>query len=102
MNVYQSFLKQCLRTREVLFSTLLVLILGWLSIAVGRQQLDRKHTEIAEIDRYQKEHFARQVALHNDDLGLLLYYTKFAFFIGSNPWEELQLVSQTSALQSNG
>ena len=80
MNVYQSFLKQCLRTREVLFSTLLVLILGWLSIAVGRQQLDRKHTEIAEIDRYQKEHFARQVALHNDDLGLLLYYTKFAFF----------------------
>ena len=85
MNLSRLFLKQCLRSKEVTLSLLLVFCLGALSIATGHKQLEQQKEEIAEVSNHQEEHFARQVSLHNEDLGLLLYYTKFAFIHQLNP-----------------
>ena len=85
MSLFLFFLKQSIRSKEVVLSFLLVFCLGVLSIAIGHKQINEQKEEIAEVALHQKEHFNRQVALHNEDLGLLLYYTKFAFIHSLNP-----------------
>ena len=85
MNLFFLFFKQCVRSKEVATSLILVFSLGLLSIGIGYKQLALHQEEVAEVAHHQKEHFNRQVALHNEDLGLLLYYTKFAFIHGLNP-----------------
>ena len=79
MNLFFLFFKQCVSSKEVATSLILVFSLGLLSIGIGYKQLALHQEEVAEVAHHQKEHFNRQVALHNEDLGLLLYYTKFAF-----------------------
>ena len=85
MNLFLLFFKQCVRSKEVVISLMLVFGLGLLSIGIGYKQLVLNEEEIAEVEQHQKEHFTRQVELHNEDLGLLLYYTKFAFIHSLNP-----------------
>ena len=79
MKLYQLFLQQCLRSKEVWVSLLLILLLGIGSIFIGSTHLQKQEAAIAEVNQYQKAHFERQVSLHNKDLGLLLYYAKFAY-----------------------
>ena len=85
MNLFLLFFKQCVRSKEVVISLMLVFSLGLLSIGIGYNHLALQQDEIAEVAQHQKEHFARQVELHNEDLGLLLYYTKFAFIHSLSP-----------------
>ena len=85
MNLFFLFFKQCVRSKEVATSLILVFGLGLLSIGIGYKQLALQEEEIAEVAQHQKEHFTRQVELHNEDLGLLLYYTKFAFIHSLSP-----------------
>ena len=85
MNLFHLFFKQCVRSKEVATSLMLVFGLGLLSIGIGYKQLALQKEEIAEVAQHQKEHFTRQVELHNEDLGLLLYYTKFAFIHSLSP-----------------
>ena len=85
MNLFLLFFKQCVRSKEVATSLMLVFGLGLLSIGIGYKQLALQEEEIAEVAQHQKEHFTRQVELHNEDLGLLLYYTKFAFIHSLSP-----------------
>ena len=85
MNLFLLFFKQCVRSKEVATSLMLVFGLGLLSIGIGYKQLALQQEEIAEVAQHQKEHFTRQVELHNEDLGLLLYYTKFAFIHSLSP-----------------
>ena len=85
MNLFLLFFKQCVRSKEVAISLMLVFSLGLLSIGIGYKHLALQQDEIAEVAQHQKEHFARQVELHNEDLGLLLYYAKFAFIHSLSP-----------------
>ena len=85
MNLFLLFFKQCVRSKEVVISLMLVFSLGLLSIGIGYNHLALQQDEIAEVAQHQKEHFARQVELHNEDLGLLLYYAKFAFIHSLSP-----------------
>ena len=85
MIFYKLLLQQCLRAREVWVSLVLIASLGVGSIFLGHQHLKKQQAEIAEVSTYQKQHFDRQTALHNEDLGLLLYYTKFAYINTLNP-----------------
>ncbi len=77
--LYKLFLQQCIRTKEVWISLLLITLLGVIGIIIGDKHLERQEDAIAEVKTHQKQHFDRQVSLHNKDLGLLLYYTKFAY-----------------------
>ena len=85
------FLAQCLRSKEVRISLLLIIVLGVISILIGNRHLVKQQEAIAEVKEYQERHIERHVALHNDDIGLLLYYLKFAFINTSNPLSGLSI-----------
>jgi len=85
MKTYTLFLQQCIRSKEVWMSLLIVTLLGIISISIGNKHLSKQQETIAEVKTYQAQHIDRQVSLHNEDLGLLLYYTKFAFIKPVNP-----------------
>jgi len=85
MSLYTLFLQQCLRSKEIWVSILLIAVLGVVGIVIGNKHLERQKDAIAEVKTYQEQHFDRQVSLHNDDLGLLLYYAKFAHINTLNP-----------------
>ena len=61
MNLFLLFFKQCVRSKEVVISLMLVFSLGLLSIGIGYNHLALQQDEIAEVAQHQKEHFARQV-----------------------------------------
>ena len=88
---YRLFLYQCIRSKEVLVSLVLIALLGLVGILIGNRHLIRQQEAIAEVKAYQEQHFERHVTLHNDDLGLLLYYVKFAFINSSNPLAGLSI-----------
>ena len=88
---YRLFLFQCIRSKEVRVSLLLITILGMIGIVIGDRQLTKQQEAITEVKAYQEQHFERHVSLHNDDLGLLLYYVKFAFINPSNPLAGLSI-----------
>ena len=88
---YRLFLYQCIRSKEVRISLVLITVLGLVGILIGNRHLIRQQEAIAEVKAYQEQHFERHVTLHNDDLGLLLYYVKFAFINSSNPLAGLSI-----------
>ncbi|TPN87378.1 DUF3526 domain-containing protein [Aquimarina algicola] len=91
MITYKLFLKQCIRSKEVWISLLLIILLGIIGIIIGNKHLERQQQAIAEVNSYQEEHFDRHVSLHNDDLGLLLYYANFAYINTLNPLAGLSI-----------
>ncbi|QKX03588.1 DUF3526 domain-containing protein [Aquimarina sp. TRL1] len=91
MMLYKLFLKQCIRSKEVWISLLLIVMLGIVGIIIGNNHLKKQQDAIAEVKTYQEQHFDRQVSLHNDDLGLLLYYAKFAYINPLNPLAGLSI-----------
>ncbi|WP_299312079.1 DUF3526 domain-containing protein [uncultured Aquimarina sp.] len=91
MTIFKLFLQQCIRSKEVWISLLLITLLGIISIIIGNKHLERQQDAIAEVNAYQEQHFDRQVALHNEDLGLLLYYAKFAYINTLNPLAGLSI-----------
>jgi len=91
MTTFKLFLQQCIRSKEVWVSLLLITLLGVISIVIGNKHLERQQDAIAEVKSYQAQHFDRQVALHNEDLGLLLYYAKFAYVNSLNPLAGLSI-----------
>ncbi len=91
MMLYKLFLQQCIRSKEVWISLILITLLGIVGIVIGNKHLERQQDSIAEVKTYQEQHFDRQVSLHNDDLGLLLYYTNFAYINNLNPLAGLSI-----------
>ncbi|MFS4469364.1 DUF3526 domain-containing protein [Maribacter sp. 2210JD10-5] len=77
--MYKLLFLQFLRSRAVIASLVLTLVLGAISIGIGHQFLSQKKAAINQVESYQRSHIERNVALHKDDLGLLMYYLKFAF-----------------------
>lgn len=88
---YKLFLYQCIRSKEVLLSLVLIITLGVMAIFIGNRHLSQKQHAIDEVKDYQKEHIERNVSYHNDDLGLLLYYLKFSFINPANPLSGLSI-----------
>ena len=82
--MYRLLFLQFLRSRAVLASLILILILGGISIGIGYQFLSQKKAAISQVEQYQQRHIKRNVDLHKDDLGLLMYYVKFAFINSPN------------------
>ncbi len=89
--MYGLLFKQFLRTNTCKLGLFLVLILGIVSLAVGKQFLNQQEKIEAQVAEKQQEHIARNVDLHNDDIGLLLYYLKFAAINATNPLAGLSI-----------
>lgn len=76
--MYVLLIKQFLRTQTCKLGLLLVMFLGVISILIGKQFLNEQETAATQIAKKQLEHIERNIEYHSDDIGLLLYYLKFA------------------------
>ncbi|GGF36832.1 DUF3526 domain-containing protein [Echinicola rosea] len=76
--MYRLIIKELFRSKVVILCMVLVAVLGILGLLIGKQFLDRQEVTTEQVADYQQEHIQRNVTYHSDDLGLLLYYIKFA------------------------
>ncbi|QJD78856.1 DUF3526 domain-containing protein [Spirosoma rhododendri] len=83
--------KNFIRSGGVRVGLALLLVAGVVSLFIGRQFLDRQAQAIADVRAYQQTDFARNIAIHKDELGLLLYYLKFSLVNPSLPLSGLSL-----------
>ncbi|MEM6830805.1 MAG: ABC transporter permease subunit, partial [Bacteroidota bacterium] len=83
--------KQFLRTKTCIFGLSIVLILGLVSILVGKQFLTRQEKAIDEVIEKQAAHIERNLDHHSDDIGLLLYYLKFSLVNKATPLAALSI-----------
>lgn len=75
MNYY--LFKQFTRNKAYIISLIILLFAGLSSLYTGKKFLDRNEDIIAKSAAYQQESLNKNVALHSNDIGLLLYYVKF-------------------------
>lgn len=83
--------KNFIRSKTVIVSLLLILLLGFTAIFIGRQFITKQENAIAEVSKYQQEHIARNVKFYNQDVGYLLYYLRFAFINKPEPLAALSI-----------
>lgn len=69
--------KQFYRNRAYIISLVILLFAGLSSLYTGKKFLDRNEDIISKSASYQKKSLEKNIALHSDDIGLLLYYVKF-------------------------
>ena len=76
--MYALITKQFIRSKTVVVACVLILGMGVISTLIGRQFLTEQEQAIAEVTQHQQEHIGRNVRWHADEMGLLLYYLRFA------------------------
>jgi ABC-2 type transport system permease protein len=74
-----------LRNRVVLGCLCLLLATGIISLLAGKEFIKRQQAAIHETTAHQEEHIARLVQYENKEMGLLLYYLKFACINPTSP-----------------
>jgi len=77
--MYRLLFKSFFRTKLFLVSLLLLLSIGTISIFIGKQYLVKQEKNTVAAQKFQEESIKRNLEYHSDDLGLLLYYQRFAF-----------------------
>lgn len=83
--------KNFIRSKGTKIGLLFLLIIGFISLLIGRQFQEKQQSNIAEAAVYQKEHIARNAAFHKDEIGLLLYYIKFSLVNNTLPISSLAI-----------
>jgi len=83
--------KNFIRSKGTKIGLLFLLIIGFISLLIGRQFQEKQQNNIAEATVYQKEHIARNAAFHKDEIGLLLYYIKFSLVNTTLPINSLAI-----------
>lgn len=71
--------KHFLSSRFVIGGLLLVFLTGLLGIYNGKRHLDRLEKNIEQTVLFQEEHIKRNLPHFHDDMGLLMYYLRFAY-----------------------
>lgn len=69
--------KQFYRNKAYIISLVILLFAGLTSLYTGKKFLDRNEDIVFKSVSYQKNSLDKNIALHSDDIGLLLYYVKF-------------------------
>lgn len=83
--MYSLFIKLFLRQRATVLAFTLLLTLGISSIFVGRAFLNQQQRNVEDVAETQARHIKAQTEYHPDDIGLLLYYLKFAYINPVSP-----------------
>ncbi|MEL6556952.1 MAG: ABC transporter permease, partial [Bacteroidota bacterium] len=89
--MYWLLFKQFFRTKACQVGVLLILLMGVISIMIGKQFVDNHNRISSELMAKQKAHIERNVSLHAEDPGLLLYYLKFTLVNDLNPLAGLSI-----------
>lgn len=83
--------KNFIRSRGTKIGLLFLFLICFISLLIGKQFQEKQAKNVQEAILYQKEHIAKNVNFHQDDLGLLLYYLKFSFVNKSFPVNSLAI-----------
>lgn len=83
--------KNFIRSRGTKIGLLFLLLICFISLLIGKQFQEKQAKNVQEAILYQKEHIAKNVNFHQDDLGLLLYYLKFSLVNKSFPVNSLAI-----------
>ena len=89
--MFRLLLKDFISSRIVGLGLFLVLAAGLIGIYNGRQHLSRQQANIDKTAHFQAEHIKRNVAFFNKDMGLLLYYLRFAYVNKAHPLNGLSI-----------
>jgi ABC-2 type transport system permease protein len=83
--------KNFIRARGIRAGLILLLTAGVVSLLIGRQFLNRQTQAVSDVRIAQQTDFTRNIAIHQDELGLLLYYLKFSLVNTSLPISGLSM-----------
>lgn len=83
--------KNFIRSKGTKIGLLFLLLIGFISLLIGRQFQQKQSQNITEAATYQKEHIERNAAYHSDEMGLLLYYIKFSLVNKTLPINSLAI-----------
>ncbi len=89
--MYLLLFKHFLRSKTCQIGILLILVMGIISIVIGKQFIDNHQRIASELVEKQRAHIERNVELYADDPGLLLYYLKFTLVNELNPLAGLSI-----------
>ena len=89
--MYSLMFRQFLRTKTCIIGLSLLLVLGTISLLIGKQFLTEQQEVAQQVAEKQADHIARNVEYHSDDLGLLLYYLEFALINDPSPLAGLSI-----------
>lgn len=89
--MYALEIKRFLRSKGAMGGLVLLLLVGCLSLLIGRQFVAKQQQAQAEIARFQREHIERNVRYHQDEMGLLLYYLRFTLVNPNQPLNALSI-----------
>lgn len=82
---------QFIRSGGIRIGLFFLLAVGLVSLLVGKQFVQRQQQAIIDVVQFQQTDFPRQATLHQDDLGLLLYYLKFSVINQARPLTALAI-----------
>ena len=92
--MYRLALLNFVRSKAVIVATLFYLLIGIVSIIIGKQFLQKQDAAIASVTQFQKEHIQRNASYIKNEIGLLLYYLKFAYINKPAPIAALAIGQQ--------
>lgn len=75
--MYKLLFKSFFRTKIFVVSLLLLVLVGIISILIGKQFLIKQEKNVIAAQEFQKLSLKKNIEHHPDDLGLLLYYQRF-------------------------
>jgi ABC-2 type transport system permease protein len=82
--MFYLLLKNFIVSRVVLIGLLIVMLAGLVGIYNGKRHLQRHRANIEQTAHLQQEHIRRNTVFFNNDMGLLLYYLRFAYVNEAN------------------
>ena len=77
--LYRLLTKQFIRSKIAIIGLGFLLVTGVISLCIGKAFINKQQHKISETAKYQKQHIDRTVQFENKEMGLLLYYLRFAF-----------------------
>jgi ABC-2 type transport system permease protein len=89
--MYFLLLKNFIVSRVVVIGLAIVLLAGLIGIYNGKRHLQRQRSNIEMTTHFQQEHIRRNVEFFNKDMGLLLYYLRFAYVNEANALNGLSI-----------
>lgn len=84
--IYQLEFKLFFSNKAARVGLLILLISGFSSLYLGKNFIDKQRTVIEKAEKMQLEHLEKNIKYFNKDLGLLLFYNKFAIANVPDNW----------------
>ena len=89
--LYRLLIKQFFRSKIAIIGLSFLLVTGVLSLYIGKAFINKQQYKITETAKYQQQHIDRTVKFENKEMGLLLYYIRFAYVNSLQPLNGLTI-----------